>query len=122
MNWNKGFERLVETRTELINMASGSPPWGDAILVESSIELKKRWYDCWDGMPTAMATASYSSSDFVTGQSPIRIFESVEMSNVRVAGSLDDDDDYEYIIADVNVKSNEADFSTLTFDLTGLGW
>lgn len=91
-------------------------------MVESSISMKKRWVDCWDGMPSSLATQSYGSTDFVSGQDPIRIFDSVEMSNVRTAGDLNDDDEFEYVIADVNIKSHEADFSTLTFDLTGLSW
>ena len=123
VSWSLSFERLVETRTQLLVLGNDTAPvWGAASTIESSIMMKKRWIDCWDGMPSSLATQSYSSSDFVSGQAPIRIFDSVEMSNVRQAGSLDENDNYEYTIADVNIKSHTADFSTLTFDLTGLSW
>ena len=122
VSWNLWFERLVETRTELVSLGTSDPPWGAPSMVESSILMRKRWVDCWDGMPSSFPTQSYGSSDFVSGQDPIRIFDSVEMSNVRPAGSLNNDDEFEFVIADVNIKSHTADFSTLTFDLTGLSW
>lgn len=120
-SFSRWFDRLLETRSELFSI-NGGYPWGGTYLKESKISMKKKWVDCWDGLPSTLATISYSSSDMVSGAEPIRIFDSVTVDNIRIGGTLDENNDWEYLLADVNVTSTNADFSTLTFDLTGLSW
>ena len=121
VNWSHGFDRLLETRSVLSDFSDGDYPWDGVYLKESNIDMKKKWIDCWEGMPTNIGTLSYSSSDFVSGQDPINIYQSTLVENIRSVGSVVNNE-YDAVIADVTITTTEADFSTLTFDLTGLSW